>query len=56
MSAPTIRTSFEHPPIPIRSLDWCAWVDGTEGEDMVQGWGRTESAAIADLMERLDEA
>lgn len=27
----------------------------TEDEDMVQGWGCTESAAIADLMERLDE-
>jgi hypothetical protein len=56
MAAIVIKTEHAYPPIPIRSLDWCAWVDGTEDEDMIQGWGPTEQTAVSDLMERLEEA
>jgi hypothetical protein len=49
MSAPRIVTDHVYPPIPLRSFDWCAWVDGEDEETRVQGWGATEAAAIADL-------
>jgi hypothetical protein len=51
-----IKTNHEYPPIPVRNMDWCAWVDGTEDEDMIQGWGPTEQTAIADLLDRLEES
>ena len=51
---PRIVTTFVHPPIPIRSHDWCACIDGTE-EDGPYGWGATEAEAIADLQEQLDD-
>jgi hypothetical protein len=35
-----ICTSYDYPPIPVRSADWCAWVDGTE-EDALCGRGET---------------
>jgi hypothetical protein len=56
MKAAVIVTSHDYPPIPLRHFDWSAWVDGTESEDMVLGHGATEAAAIADLIEQLDEA
>lgn len=48
-----IRTSHEFPPIPDRSCDWSA-VDGDnyEGGDPI-GWGPTEEAAVADLLDRV---
>jgi len=48
-----IVTSHEYPPIPIRSMDWLAYFDGNE--EGPQGWGLTEDAAIADLIDNLDE-
>jgi hypothetical protein len=42
-------------PIPDRNSDWCASEDSYE-PGMPLGWGATEEAAIADLLERLDEA
>jgi hypothetical protein len=49
-----IRTNFVHPPIPDRSFDWAAWIDGEE-EGNIQGRGRTESDAVAELLETLAE-
>lgn len=48
-----ILTKHDPPPIPDRSLDWSAWVDGQD-ED-VTGWGATESEAIAELEAKLAE-
>ena len=49
-----IVTTYVHPPIPIRTSDWCACLDGQE-EDGPYGWGATEAEAIADLQEKLEE-
>jgi hypothetical protein len=53
----TIKTHFDYPPIPIRSFDWSAidddTYDGTPGCPI--GHGETERAAIADLLEQLEE-
>lgn len=49
-----VRTSHDYPPIPIRTLDWSAWIDGFE-EDGPYGHGKTEAEAIADLREALEE-
>lgn len=49
-----IRTSFDYPPIPIRSADWSAVVDGYDEGDPI-GRGATELEAITDLLEQLHE-
>ena len=46
----SVKTSFVYPPIPIRYMDWQAWLDGCE-ENGPYGTGSTEEAAVADLME-----
>lgn len=52
-----IVTSFVHPPIPVRSMDWQAYdsdtYDGAEDSRCPIGRGATEEAAIADLMEQV---
>lgn len=48
--SPVIKTEFVYPPIPIRSMDWQAWYDGEEDEQMDVGRGETEEAAIRDLI------
>jgi hypothetical protein len=50
----TIRTTYVHPPIPIRTSDWCACEEGQE-EYGPYGWGATEAEAIEDLQERLED-
>jgi len=50
MSKPKIVTVNVCPPIPLRDFDWGAYRDGTE-EDGIRGWGRTESEAVADLLD-----
>jgi hypothetical protein len=50
-----IVTTYVNPPIPIRTSDWCACIDGQE-EDGPYGWGATEADAIADLKEKLEDA
>src|SRR5690349_11954714 len=45
-----IVTTHVCPPIPCRRNDWCAYPDGEE-ENGNYGWGRSEEAAIADLIE-----
>jgi len=51
---PVYTTTYVHPPIPIRTSDWCACVEGDE-EDGPYGWGATEDEAIEDLKEKLAE-
>lgn len=49
-----IVTSHIYPPIPIRTMDWCAYFDGEE-ELGGYGYGRTEEEAVADFINNLDE-
>ncbi len=58
-----IITSFDPKPIPMRQFDWSAVRDGYDGGDAwcggdvhgdPIGYGRTEEAAIADLLEQED--
>jgi hypothetical protein len=60
-----VRTTYEYPPIPDRSMDWSAIDDDNYDADCDQdgffstspiGRGPTEEAAIADLMEQIAEA
>ena len=57
-----IVTSFEYPPIPIRSFDWCAHFEDYEPPDSdgvgggLIGWGRTAQDAIKDLLEQEEDA
>lgn len=50
-----IITTHVFPPIPIRSYDWCAHLDGQE-EDGPQGWGSTKQDAVDDLKDQIEEA
>lgn len=50
-----IRTEFVHPPIPDRQYDWSAIDDETYDEGGKVGFGRTETEAVADLKEQLEE-
>jgi hypothetical protein len=50
-----IKTFHEYPPIPDRQFDWCAYDDDTYEPGNPIGWGSTEQAAIADLMEQLED-
>jgi hypothetical protein len=49
-----IITKFEHPPIPLRHLDWVAIYEGDE-EDGLRGWGSTEQEAIENLKNQESE-
>jgi hypothetical protein len=54
MSTKKIITSYDPPPIPLRRFDWSAYQDGWEpGEPF--GRGPTKEAAIADLLEQIEE-
>ena len=48
-----INTEFIYPPIPIRTCDWSATLDGYEGGDPI-GSGETEQEAIANLIEQIE--
>jgi hypothetical protein len=53
-----IQTSCWAKPIPDRNYDWSAVLDGYDGGDWETspdpaGWGRTEEAAIQDLLEQI---
>ena len=50
-----LSTSFDYPPIPIRSQDWSAVNDRTYDLGGLAGHGRTELAAIYDLFDQLEE-
>jgi hypothetical protein len=50
-----IKTHFVYPPIPDRRFDWSAVDDEIyDGEGCAIGYGPTEQAAIADLLEQLE--
>ena len=53
-----IHTSFDFPPIPIRSADWSAILDDYDGAPdagpQYIGRGATEAEAIRDLVEQLE--
>ena len=49
-----IRTNYDYPPIPNRSMDWGAWFDDYDEGDIV-GHGPTELEAIKDLLEQKEE-
>jgi hypothetical protein len=49
-----IRTSHIYPPIPLRSFDWQACLDGYEPGDPL-GHGATEKEAIKDLQAQIEE-
>jgi hypothetical protein len=50
MARLAIVTNHIYPPIPDRSMDWCAYYDGEE-EAGGYGYGKTEQDAINDLIE-----
>jgi hypothetical protein len=50
-----IKTNFDYPPIPIRTMDWSAWDDSTyDGPGCKVGQGATEREAVQDLLDQLD--
>lgn len=55
-----IRTQHVYPPIPIRTMDWCAFdedtYDGAEDSHPIVGWGATEAEAVADLKQLMEDA
>lgn len=55
MTERKIITSYVHPPIPVRSCDWCAYF-ADDGEEAARyGWGETGEAAIKDLKQRYED-
>jgi hypothetical protein len=56
----TIHTEHVCPPIPVRNYDWRAVLDSYDGAPdagpQYEGTGRTEEAAIRDLLEQLEDA
>lgn len=48
-----IKTFYDPKPIPLRQFDWSAYRDNYE-PPMPLGYGGTEAAAIADLLEQED--
>lgn len=53
-----VRTNFDYPPIPDRSMDWSAITDdydGAEDSHCPVGRGPTELAAVADLLDQVEE-
>jgi hypothetical protein len=46
----TIYVQFDPPPIPNRSCDWHAWVDGEE-ENLITCDGPTKERAIENLID-----
>jgi hypothetical protein len=57
-----VRTTFEYPPIPVRSMDWSAVTDDYDADCDQDGFfsncpighGATEQDAIDDLLEQMD--
>jgi len=49
-----IKTEYVYPPIPTRSFDWAAYLDGYE-PGAVYGQGPSKEIAVADLIQQLWE-
>jgi len=50
----TIKTEYVFPPIPARTFDWSAALDGYEPGDPL-GYGATEIEAITDLLDQIED-
>jgi hypothetical protein len=48
---PRVVVDFVYPPIPIRTMDYLAYYEGEEDEQMDHGEGRTAAEAVIDLIE-----
>lgn len=53
--AKRIRTSFDCPPIPYRSMDWSARFSWQDGDSDLYGQGETEESAMIDLVQKAIE-
>ena len=54
MTTPTITTTHNPPPIPLRCFDWSATLaDYDEGDPV--GYGATEAEAVEDLKEQMED-
>lgn len=51
-----IRTEHVYPPIPVREWDWSAVDDSTYEPGGPIGWGRTEQAAIENLIDDIQQS
>ena len=56
-----IHTTYEYPPIPIRTCDWSAVLDDYDGAPdagphQYVGLGATEAEAVRDLIEQLEDS
>ena len=49
-----IKTNYDFPPIPIRSMDWSAWDDNKGADCSPVGHGATEQEAIDNLMTKVE--
>lgn len=49
-----VVVAHEYPPIPVRTMDYCAYVDGEE-ERGNYGWGATPAEALRELAEIIEE-
>ena len=47
----TITTTYVHPPIPFRSMDWRAFDSDTYEPGCPIGYGATEEEAVSDFKE-----
>ena len=54
MSGYRITTSYDPKPIPVRDFDWIATDDNYEPGCPI-GYGKTETEAVADLLEQLEK-
>lgn len=51
-----IETAYAYPPIPDRSFDYSAVTEDYDGDARCPvGYGRTEEAAIADLLQQIED-
>jgi len=50
-----IKTEYWPKPIPNRNFDWCAYDDASYEAGCPLGHGPTKEAAIADLLEQLED-
>jgi hypothetical protein len=50
-----IITSHVYPPIPTRTMDWCAYFDDLGADCSPYGWGRTEAEARQTLIDNTEE-
>lgn len=50
-----VRTEHVYPPIPVREWDWSAVDDNTYEPGCPMGWGRTEKAAVDDLINQIQD-